>query len=115
MLRAGALVGVLGDGNDLRLADPPATAPATDLDKVQGNWKPLQCEYEGKPQMPETTELNQQITRVVFDKAEYHLYFKDTKADTAGNPPYFRLALANVALDATTPQKRSPSSSPTVR
>jgi uncharacterized protein (TIGR03067 family) len=102
MLRVCALFGVFGM-TTLVLADPPPSAPAaSDLDKLQGYWKPLQCDYEGKPQMP--TEVMKQVT-VVFDKSEYHLYFKDSKTDKDGKPIILRLALANVALDeSTTPR-----------
>lgn len=96
MLRACVLMGVILMAT-VALADPPA-APATDLDKVQGYWKPLQCDYEGKPQMP--VDIMKQVT-VVFDKGEYHLYFKDNAAPM-GKPNILRLALANIALDAAT-------------
>lgn len=99
MLRVCALMGVFGM-TTLVMADPPAAAPAsTDLDKMQGYWKPLQCDYEGKAAMP--TDLMKQVT-VVFDKSEYHLYFKDSKTDKDGKPIILRLALANVALDPAT-------------
>ncbi|MBN9121779.1 MAG: TIGR03067 domain-containing protein [Planctomycetes bacterium] len=98
MLRVCALMGVLGMAT-LVLADPPAATPTSDLDKLQGYWKPLQCDYEGKPQMP--TDIMKQVT-VVFDKSEYHLYFKDKEPDKYGKPVILRLALANVALDAAT-------------
>ena len=98
MLRVCVLMGVLGM-TTLALADPPAATPASDLDKLQGYWKPLQCEFEGKAQMP--AELMKQVT-VVFDKSEYHLYFKDSKLDKDGKPIILRLALANVALDSAT-------------
>lgn len=98
MLRVCALMGVFGMAT-LVLADPPAAAPATDLDKLQGYWKPLQCELEGKGQMP--ADLMKQIT-VVFDKNEYHLYFKDSKLDKDNKPIILRLALANVSLDSST-------------
>lgn len=89
-------------GGVMAYANPPAAAPAnTDLDKLQGYWKPLQCDYEGKAQMP--TEIMKQVT-VVFDKSEYHLYFKD-KEDKNGKPVILRLALANVTLDETTSPK----------
>ncbi len=104
MLRVGALMGVLVM-TTLVFADPPAAAPApasSDLDKLQGYWKPLQCELEGKGQMP--TDLMKQVT-VVFDKSEYHLYFKDSKADKAGNPIILRLAKADITLDPTTTPK----------
>jgi uncharacterized protein (TIGR03067 family) len=94
MLRVCALMGVLGMGM-VALADPPAP-PATDLDKLQGYWKPLQCDSEGKAMMP--VDLMKQVT-VVFDKSEYHLYFKDSKTDKDGKPIVLRLALANIALD----------------
>lgn len=97
MLRA-AVLGVLCMTTAV-LADPPAAAPANDLEKVQGYWKPLQCESEGKAMMP--TDIMKQVT-VVFDKNEYYLYFKDSKTDKDGKPIILRLALANVALDATT-------------
>ena len=96
MLRVCVLMGVLGM-TTLALADPPAATP--DLDKLQGYWKPLQCELEGKGQMP--ADLMKQIT-VVFDKSEYHLYFKDSKLDKDNKPVILRLALANVSLDPAT-------------
>ena len=98
MLRVCALMGVLGM-TTLALADPPAATPASDLDKLQGYWKPLQCEYEGKAQMP--TDIMKQVT-VVFDKNEYHLYFKDKEPDKSGNPIILRLAKAEVTLDSST-------------
>jgi uncharacterized protein (TIGR03067 family) len=98
MLRVGALLGVMGMAT-LVLADPPAPTPTSDLDRLQGYWKPLQCEYEGKAQMP--TDIMKQVT-VVFDKNEYHLYFKDKEPDAKGNPIILRLALAHVALDSAT-------------
>ena len=102
MLRVCALMGVFGMATML-MANPPVAAPvapvASDMDKVQGYWKPLQCDFEGKPQMP--ADLMKQVT-VVFDKHEYHLYFKDKELDKNGKPIILRLALANVALDPTT-------------
>jgi uncharacterized protein (TIGR03067 family) len=107
MLRVGALMGVLGMATlvmaDPPAATPPAATPAADLDKLQGYWKPLQCDFEGKAQMP--AEVMKQVT-VVFDKSEYHLYFKDKEVDKDGKPIVLRLALANVALD----EKASPRS-----
>lgn len=93
MLRVSALMGVFAMAT-MVMADPPAAAPASDLDKLQGYWKPLQCDYEGKAQMP--TDLMKQVT-VVFDKSEYHLYFKDSKTDKDNKPIVFRLAQATVA------------------
>ena len=98
MLRVSALMGVFAMAT-MVMADPPAAAPASDLDKLQGYWKPLQCDYEGKAQMP--TDLMKQVT-VVFDKSEYHLYFKDSKTDKDNKPIVFRLAQATVALDPST-------------
>jgi len=106
MLRLGALMGVFSMAT-LVMADPPPAAPATDLDKIQGYWKPLQCDFEGKPQMPRTpdgVELMKQVT-VVFDKSEYHLYFKDSKLDKDNKPIILRLALANISLDPNTSPK----------
>lgn len=97
MLRVCALMGVLGMAT-LALADPPA-APPTDLDKLQGYWTPLQCEYEGKPQMP--VDIMKQVT-VVYDKNEYHLYFKDKEPNKKGEPVILRLAKAAIALDPAT-------------
>jgi uncharacterized protein (TIGR03067 family) len=91
-------MGVLGVAT-LVMADPPPAAPSSDLDKLQGYWKPLQCDHEGKAQMP--ADLMKQVT-VVFDKNEYHLYFKDSQLDKNGKPIIFRLALANVTLDPAT-------------
>ena len=98
MLRVCALMGVFGMAT-LALADPPAAAPTSDLDKLQGYWKPLQCDYEGKPQMP--VDIMKQVT-VVFDKSEYHLYFKDKEPNKNGAPVILRLAKAEIALDPAT-------------
>lgn len=100
MLRA-AVLGVMCM-TTAALADPPAAPAGTDLEKLQGYWKPLQCETEGKAMMP--TDIMKQVT-VVFDKSEYFLYFKDSKTDKEGKPIVLRLALANVALDPTTAPK----------
>ena len=101
MLRVALLLGGMGMAALLTLsaaaADPKA---GDDLAGLQGNWKPLQCEFEGKPQMP--TDVMKQVT-VVFDKNEYHLYFVDKGKD--GQSKVLRLALANVRLDATTTPK----------
>ena len=99
MLRVCALIGVLGMTTLVMADPPPATPPAGDLDKIQGYWKPLQCELEGKGQMP--ADLMKQVT-VVFDKNEYHLYFKDSKLDKDNKPIILRLALANISLEAST-------------
>ena len=110
MLRVSLLLGGLGiaaRGFDGRRRGPK---PADDLAGLQGNWKPLQCEYQGVPQMP--TEVMKQVTGV-FDKSEYYLYFVDKGSD--GQPKVLRLALAKVALDRAPARSRSPSSSPTGR
>lgn len=102
MVRVGALMSALTFGAAV-FGNPPAAAPAgNDLDKVQGYWKPLQCDFEGKAQMP--TEVMKQVT-VVFDQKEYHLYFKDTKLDKDNKPIVFRLAQATVTLDPTATPK----------
>jgi uncharacterized protein (TIGR03067 family) len=101
MLRVALLLGVMGMTGTLafnaRAVNPQ---PADDLASLQGNWKPLQCEFEGTPQMP--ADVMKQVT-VVFDKNEYHLYFVDHGKD--GQPKVLRLALANIALDQTTNPK----------
>ena len=99
MLRLGALLGVFSMATMVMADPPPSTSPASDLDKIQGYWKPLQCESEGKAMMP--SDQMKQVT-VVYDKTEYHLYFKDSKLDKDGKPLVFRLALANIALDPNT-------------
>lgn len=71
-----------------------------DLAALQGNWKPLHCEYQGTPQMP--ADVMKQVT-VVFDKDEYYLYFKDK--DREGKPKVLVLALLTVSLDSTTSPK----------
>jgi uncharacterized protein (TIGR03067 family) len=70
--------------------------PTDDLANLQGNWKPLQIEHDGTPQM--TAELMKQVT-AVFDKTEYYLYFVDKGRD--GQPKVLRLALANIEIDPT--------------
>lgn len=74
-------------------ADPK---PADDLTALQGNWKLLQCEFEGT-QMP--GEVMKKVTGV-YDKAEYYLYFVDRPAKDGGKPDVMLLTLANVTLDA---------------
>lgn len=94
MLLAGvtSLVGVLAArGNN---------SPPGDLTLLQGNWKPLQCEYQGVPQM--SADVMKQIT-VVFDQSEYFLYFVDKGKD--GQPKVLRLALANITLDSSSNPK----------
>lgn len=98
MLRMLLLVGVLG-GAVGGVANGSARA-ADDLAGLQGNWKPLQCEYQGVPQMP--ADVMKQIT-VVFDHSEYYLYFVDKGKD--GQPKVLRLALANITLDPSTTPK----------
>jgi uncharacterized protein (TIGR03067 family) len=101
MLRVARLLGVAGMTLALAVTAPGANpAPADDLAALQGNWKPLQCEYEGEPQMP--ADLMKQVT-TVFDKSEYHLYFVDK--DKGGQPKVLRLAMATVALDPSTNPK----------
>jgi uncharacterized protein (TIGR03067 family) len=78
-------------------ADPK---PMDDLTALQGNWKPLQCDHEGVPQMQ--PEQMKQVT-VVFDKNEYFLYFKDKDRD--GKPKVLLLALLSVSLDPATSPK----------
>jgi uncharacterized protein (TIGR03067 family) len=74
--------------------------PADDLAALQGNWKPLHCEFEGVSQM--SPEVMKQVT-VVFDKNEYYLYFKDKDAE--GQPKALVLALLTVTLDPATSPK----------
>lgn len=98
MSRVALLLGVMGMTGILA-ARGNNPAP-DDLGGLQGNWKPLQCEYQGVPQMP--TDVMKQVT-AVFDKSEYHLYFLDKGKD--GEPKVLRLALANVSLDQATNPK----------
>jgi uncharacterized protein (TIGR03067 family) len=98
MLRIALVFGVVSllnlptHGADTKVVD--------DLAALQGNWKPLQCEYEGASQM--SADVMKQVT-VVFDKNEYFLYFKDK--DRNGQPKALVLALLNVSLDPTTSPK----------
>ena len=101
MLRLALVLGVMGMTVTLTAAEANPK-PADDLAGVQGYWKPLQCEYQGVPQIP--GEVMSQVT-VVFDKTEYHLYFKDKEPDKDGKPRVYRLALANIALDQSTSPK----------
>ena len=101
MLRLALVLGGMGVTALLTLsagaADPK---PADDLAALQGNWKPLQCEFEGAPQMP--ADVMKQVT-AVYDKSEFFLYFVDKGKD--GQPKVLLLAKANVALDGTTGPK----------
>jgi uncharacterized protein (TIGR03067 family) len=76
-----------------------ANPPPGDLGGVQGNWKPLQVEYEGKAQM--SAEEMKKVT-AVFDQAEYHLYFADKDVTP---PKVLKLAVMNVSLDENTKPK----------
>lgn len=98
MLRLGVLVAGLCGLAGLSAAG--ADTPTGDLATLQGNWKPLSIEFEGKPQA--TAEQMKQMTSV-FDNAEYHLYFVDKSKDN--QPKVLKLAVANVALDAATTPK----------
>jgi uncharacterized protein (TIGR03067 family) len=103
MLRYGviAILGLAGFFMPAPGAEPtPASAPVPgDLAALQGNWKPLSVQFEGKAQM--TADEMKKIT-VVFDKSEFHLYY----ADKSTNPPrVLRLAQMNIALDPTTTPK----------
>lgn len=99
MLRYGlaavaAVVGVLGTAT----AQPSAGSPG-DLAGLQGNWKPLAIQYEGKSQAP--VDEMAKLTGV-FDQNEYHLYY----ADKGKSPPtVLKLAVMTVALDPTTVPK----------
>ena len=101
MLRVALLLGGMGMAALLTLSAAAAdTKAGDDLAGLQGNWKPLQCEYEGSPQMP--ADVMKQVT-AVYDKNEFHLYFVEKGKD--GQPRVLRLAQANVALDSTTGPK----------
>jgi uncharacterized protein (TIGR03067 family) len=76
---------------------PPA---ADDLSALQGQWKPLHCEYEGRSQM--TPEVMKLVT-AVFDQSDYVLYFTDRGKD--GQPRRIVLATVQVRLDPTTQPK----------
>jgi uncharacterized protein (TIGR03067 family) len=95
MLRFGAVAAALLGLSGVAAADPPPG----DLGLLQGYWKPLRVEFEGKPQM--TADQMQNVT-VVIENAEYHLYFVDR---TGPEPRPLRLALVNVSLDPTTTPK----------
>ena len=96
MLRFGAATAVGIIGSLAFGLNPPPSTPPGDLGAVQGYWKPLQVEFENKPQM--SAEEMKKVT-VVFDQAEYHLYYKDT-----GKEP-IKLAVMNVSLDSSTTPK----------
>ena len=102
MLRmSAAVMGVFGLIG-LAVADPPSatTSLSPDLASLQGYWKPLSVEFEGKPQM--TADQMKQVT-VVFDQSEYHLYF--VEKDKNGQPKPLRLAQLNVTVDGATNPK----------
>jgi uncharacterized protein (TIGR03067 family) len=98
MLRLGAVLGVFGlvaMAAGLRAGAEPPTP--NDMAMLQGYWKPLSIEFEGKPQVSSADELKK-LTGV-FDQSEYHLYFKD------GSKEPLKLAVMNVTLDPTTSPK----------
>jgi uncharacterized protein (TIGR03067 family) len=88
-----ALVGVAGFASG---GNPPASTPPGDLGELQGYWKPLAVEFEGKPQM--SADEMKKVT-AVYDQSEYHLYYKDTGKDP------LKLARMAVTLDPTTTPK----------
>ncbi len=103
MLRFSLLLGFFCGATLLAsLANAAEPKSTDDLTGLQGYWKPLQCEFQGVPQMP--TDVMKQVT-VVYDKSEYHLYFKEKEPDKNGKPVVFRLALANISLDPSTTPK----------
>jgi uncharacterized protein (TIGR03067 family) len=92
-------VGILGGWVAVSGMNPPPNVPVGDLGVLQGNWKPLQVEFEAKPQMS-AEEMNKVTS--VYDQAEYHLYY----ADKSVNPPkVLKLAVMNVSLDSSTSPK----------
>ena len=95
MLRCALMIGAFALGTVIAVGAD--TKPSDDLDAIQGNWKPLQIESDGKPQMK--SELMSQVTGV-YDKSEYFLYFVD-KAN-GGNPKVLLLAHTNLTLDQKT-------------
>ena len=96
MVRLGAVVAGLVVVGLAVGGNPP---PSDDLAALQGNWKPLSIQFEGKDQMT-ATEL-QKVT-AVFDQKEYHLYY----ADKTVNPPkVLRLALMTVSVNDTSNPK----------
>src|SRR5262249_61876873 len=95
MLRFGTAVGVVLGLAGVTVAEPPAD----DLGALQGYWKPLKVEFEGKPKM--TADQMKQIT-VVIENAEYHLYFVDRSGP---EPMPLRLALMNITVDGSTNPK----------
>ena len=98
MVRLGtaAVMGLIGGLGLAFGVNPPPSTPPGDLGTVQGYWKPLQVEFEGKTQM--SVEEMKKIT-VVFDQTEYHLYYKDTGKDP------LKLAVMNVSMDSGTNPK----------
>ena len=52
MLRLGVAAAVIGlVGLAVAQNPPPAPTPQGDLGLLQGNWKPLSIDFEGKPQV----------------------------------------------------------------
>jgi uncharacterized protein (TIGR03067 family) len=92
MLRGALLIAALGIGTVFAVGADPK--PVDDLEAIQGNWKPLQIEFEGKSQMK--PEVMAQLTSV-YDKSEYFLYFVDI--GTNGTPEVLLLAKTNIKLD----------------
>ena len=102
MLRFGvaAVFTLLGAGGLAVWGNPPPSTPPGDLGLVQGNWKPLSIEFEGKPQVPTADELKK-LTGV-FDQTEYHLYYADKDVTP---PKVLKLAVMHVAMDPATAPK----------
>ena len=98
MLRCALLLGFLGFVTNSAVGADPK--PNDDLATLQGNWKPLQLECQGKQLSP--AEEMKQMTGV-YDKSEYFLYFVDKGKD--GKPDVMLIAHANVTLDQTTTPK----------
>jgi len=98
MLRRVLLLGVLGAVTAFTVGADPK--PVDDLTALQGNWKPLQCEYQGVAQM--STEEMKKVTSV-YDKSEYFLYYVDKDKD--GKPVVSLLAQTKITLDPTTNPK----------
>lgn len=94
MLRCALLLGILGLVTVYAVGADPK--PNDDLAALQGNWKPLQIESQGKSQT--SAEEMKQMTGV-YDKSEYFLYFVDN--GKGGKPDVMLIAHANVAIDQT--------------
>lgn len=95
-MRRGVLLACLC-GMAMAVSSAAEPKPGDDLSALQGNWKLLQCECEGKAQMRAD---DMKALTATYDKTDFYLYYTDLDKD--GKTRVMKIAHASVGLDPTT-------------